>query len=95
MTRIGPSKRSVSSVKSVVPFRSSRAVSGFLFETGHDSFPSQFGILEIEQQRHFQPSDVEITEHLRHVCVVEVTDDFWVGDDLSSTIRSGTSLPIK
>src|SRR5215472_11414506 len=40
-------------------------------------------MFEIEQERHLQPRDVKVTQHLRHVCVVELANNLRIGDDLT------------
>ena len=46
----------------------------------NDSFPAQSGFLEIDQQGDFELGDIQVTEHLGHVRVVERRHDFRVDD---------------
>ena len=53
----------------------------------HHTFPAEFGILEVEQKRHFQTGDVQITDHLGDVCFIEVGGDFRIGNNLAIYIQ--------
>ena len=50
-----------------------------VFEVGNPS-DLQLGVFEIEQQTDFEPSDVEVAEHLGYVRIIEGFDDFQVHD---------------
>jgi len=38
----------------------------------HDSFPLQLRFFEVQEQRHFEARDIQVTEHLRDMGFVEL-----------------------
>ena len=45
-----------------------------------DAFPLQLGILEVEQQCQLKTGDIQVTQHLCLMCVVERRHNLRVGD---------------
>jgi len=48
-----------------------------------DSFDTKACILEVEKERSLEPCDIEVTEHLREVRIVERCDNLGVHNDKS------------
>src|SRR3989442_6583815 len=58
----------------------------------YDSFPLQLGFLEVEQQRHFKTRDIQVTEHLREMGLVERGNDLGVHDHQAFYNQVGNKL---
>ena len=58
----------------------------------HDALPCEAGFLEIEQDGEIEASDVEISDHLRDVRLVEGSHDLWIDDDLAVHDEIGNEL---
>ena len=54
---------------------------GFPFVLANDSFPIQSSTLEIQQERQFEPTDRQITNHLRDMRLVKCCDDLRINDN--------------
>lgn len=46
-----------------------------------NSFPLQFGGLEVQEEGELQAGDREVANHLGEVEVIEGHNHFWIGDD--------------
>src|SRR6266446_1843703 len=44
----------------------------------YDSFPCQFCFAEVKKQRHFELCNIQVSEHLRNMSIVEATDYLWI-----------------
>ena len=58
-----------------------------------DALPVQTGIFKIEEQSKLQPSDVQVANHLGHVCFIESANHFGVYDHgiIDDEVRDETS----
>ena len=71
------------------PFMSS----GVLFcLSPHDSFPLQLRFLEVQEQRDFESGDVQVTEHLCEMGLVECGNDLWIHDHQAFYNQVGNEL---